>query len=190
MTDNQEQNVDSLLAHRLRSLRQQQGFKLSDTALKAGISASHLSRLESGERQPSVGSAVLLAKALGVTLSSLLLENQEHDEVVATEGSRETHTTPEGTYVRLSNTSGNTHLDVVKMQLRASTSKPEHKTHFGEEWVYVLQGRVELQLGTTSYVLDEGDAAHYLADTPHRFIALDDHAEVIISISSGLQSFH
>lgn len=137
-----------------------------------------------------MGSAVLLAKALGVTLSALLEEDSEHGEVVIKKDTRDTHTTPEGVYTRLSNASRNTHLEVVRMELDPSTETPDHKTHPGEEWVYVLEGSVKLELGTTVYVLNTGDAAHYLAEAPHRFTALDTPAEIILSISSGRPYFH
>jgi transcriptional regulator with XRE-family HTH domain len=62
------------LGERIRALRQQQGMTLEDLAGLANISASHLSRLERGQTQPSFIVAATLADHLGVSLSQLLAD--------------------------------------------------------------------------------------------------------------------
>jgi transcriptional regulator with XRE-family HTH domain len=63
------------LGERIRALRQQQGLTLEDLAGQANISASHLSRLERGQTQPSFIVAAALADHLGVPLSQLLADS-------------------------------------------------------------------------------------------------------------------
>ena len=68
--------VLSSLRDCLRGTREQRGLTLERAAVLSGISKSHLSRLESGERQPSVASLLALAEAYGVPIGVLLGETQ------------------------------------------------------------------------------------------------------------------
>jgi quercetin dioxygenase-like cupin family protein len=57
----------------------------------------------------------------------------------------------------------------------------ERYQHDGEEWLYVLSGRLQLCVGDREYQLETGDAAHFDSRQPHRLDALDGHeAEVIL----------
>src|SRR5580693_6328876 len=60
----------------LRAVREQQGLTLEQVAELSGISKSHLSRLESSERQPSVASLLALSDAYGVPVGVLFGESQ------------------------------------------------------------------------------------------------------------------
>jgi DNA-binding XRE family transcriptional regulator len=57
-----ETDVDVWVARRLKELRGERGITLTALAEQTGISAAHLSRLEKGERQPSIGSLLQIAR--------------------------------------------------------------------------------------------------------------------------------
>src|ERR1700735_5417805 len=65
------------LGDRLRSAREARGLTLDQMSASTGVSKAHLSRLESGERQPSVGILVELAAALGTRVGALFGEDVE-----------------------------------------------------------------------------------------------------------------
>ena len=59
-------------------------------------------------------------------------------------------------------------LAAVKIVFLADRTEPEYKEHEGEEWIYVLSGRLRLTLGGESTVLESGDAAYFNGLLPHR----------------------
>jgi transcriptional regulator with XRE-family HTH domain len=62
----------ALLEPRLARIRRQHGLTLEELARRSGLSAAYLSRVESGQRQPSLASLLSVAEAYGVSLGSLV----------------------------------------------------------------------------------------------------------------------
>lgn len=182
VTETLAREVEQRLAQRLKAARLARGLMLADVAESAELSVGYLSRLESGARQPSVGTLVVLARVLHVSLFELLSDQAETTSAIIRKGSRESHARPEGEYVHVSNTLPNTSIDVVQISLASDVRRVEMKSHPGEEWVYVLSGRVELELGTERHELSAGDSAHFFASEPHRMAAMEGTAQVLLNI--------
>lgn len=68
--------VDLEIGPTIRSLRLERGLTLDQLASRAGISPSHLSRLERNQADPSFYVAAAIAREIGITLSDLLPANQ------------------------------------------------------------------------------------------------------------------
>jgi quercetin dioxygenase-like cupin family protein len=62
------------------------------------------------------------------------------------------------------------------------------RVHPGEEWLYVLDGRLRVALGETVHDLDPGDSAHFDSLTPHRIAALDRGGVRLLFVHTLLQS--
>lgn len=165
---------------RLRRLRSERGWRLEDLAERTGLSRAYLSRLEGGERQPSLGSLFGLARAYGVPFSSLF--EPEAEAVVVVRASEGEARRGNGLlYSRLSNGGWAFNLQPLRVVVPAGREGGALYRHEGEQWLYVLSGRLRLGIGEEEVVLGEGDAAHFDADRPHRFEALDGRdAEAIV----------
>src|SRR5277367_1454749 len=81
----------SSLAEGLREERTRAGLTLEQLAERADLSTAHLSRLESGARQPSVAALIALARALGVSVSMLLGEVRGGPALAVYSGSEPSH---------------------------------------------------------------------------------------------------
>src|SRR5687767_11621354 len=111
-------------------------------AARAQVSASTISRIETGRRRLAVDQLVTFARALGVTVDDLLVDDEE-DVVI-----RPTATGSGGAAWMLSRRDDPSGRVVAKMRLPASTtSDPERRVHPGHDWFYVLAGTVRLVLG-------------------------------------------
>lgn len=156
------------LGKRLSGLRESRGWTLDDLAARSGLSLSYLSRVESGDRQPSLGTLSVLAQVYGVTLASLF--EPEDDPCIIVRGSEaETQRGRDLFYTRLSRRGSNNALQAVRLTItHQSTATYSHE---GEEWLYVLSGKLNLIVGTDEHILEAGDAAHFAANVPHRFSA-------------------
>ena len=115
--------IDEWVARRLRELRAERGITLSALAEQVGISAPHLSRLEKGERQPSIGTLLQIARVYGVTVSHLVEELDEADHHVVRAADAVSHQGLDGSYTVLSGPRAD--ISVVRLELGAG---PGHET--------------------------------------------------------------
>ncbi|MGS2615745.1 helix-turn-helix domain-containing protein [Micromonospora sp. LZ34] len=159
---NDEATVLAAVGPRLRALRKQRGTTLTDLAATTGISVSTLSRLESGQRRPTLELLLPLARAHQVPLDELVGAPEVGDPRV--------HARPivrHGvTFLPLTRRPGG--LQAFKQILPPHTpAEPEQQTHEGYEWLYVLSGRVRLLLGEHDLILNPGEVAEFDTRVPH-----------------------
>jgi transcriptional regulator with XRE-family HTH domain len=161
---------------RLRRIRRQRGVTLTELAEVTGISKSTLSRLESGQRKPSLELLLPISVAHQVPLDDLVGAPKVGDPRVRFEpkliGDR--------TVVALTRQPGG--LQAYKMIIPPSAERPEQRTHEGYEWLYVLSGRLRLLLATQDVVLTSGEAAEFDTRLPHWFGAADERPVEILSL--------
>jgi len=163
-----DDDLDQVLAAvgpRLKALRQRTGSTLAELSAGTGISVSTLSRLESGQRRPTLELMLPLARAHGVAIDELVGapptgDPRVHMRPVVRHGM---------THIPLTRRAGG--LQAVKLVIPTSrdTAPPELRTHEGYEWMYVLSGRLRLMLGEQDLVLLPGEAAEFDTRTPHWF---------------------
>jgi transcriptional regulator with XRE-family HTH domain len=162
--DNQLAHVLTALGPRLRALRQARGTTLTQLSATTGISVSTLSRLESGQREPTLKHLLPLATAHGVPL----------DELVGTQtGDPRIHPRPftrhGQTWIPLTRHLGGLHAykQILPAAKTRRTTRLEQGMHEGYEWLYVLSGRLLLALGEHDLVLAAGEAAEFDTRIPH-----------------------
>lgn len=160
-------DVLTAVGPRLRTLRQQRGSTLAELSATTGISVSTLSRLESGQRRPTLELLLPLARAHGVQIDELVGgpltgDPRVHLRPVTRNGM---------TLVPLTRRAGG--LQAYKMLIPARPATPDPKTHEGYEWLYVLNGRLRLVLGEHDLVLSPGEAAEFDTRVPHWFSSAD-----------------
>jgi len=170
-------DVDARVRRRLRELRTQGGLTLDDVARRARIDVSTLSRLESGKRRLALDHLPRLADALSVSTDDLLRTPDEPDPRVR--GAAQTHN--DITYWPLTRHGSAGGLHAFKIRISAKRRKPpgELPVHEGQEWMYVLSGRIRLILGERDFVIEPGEAAEFSTWTPHWFGVVDGPAEAV-----------
>lgn len=164
---------------RLRALRRERGTTLAQLSETTGISASTLSRLESGGRKPTLELLLPLAKAYGVPLDELVGapatgDPRVHLRPLTRDGRK---------FMPLTRHLGGLHA--YKMVLpggRGATGPLEQRVHEGYEWLYVLAGRLRLVLGEHDVVLTTGEVAEFDTRTPHAWAAAGPEPVEILSL--------
>ncbi|PRH75762.1 XRE family transcriptional regulator, partial [Streptomyces solincola] len=79
-------------------------------------------------------------------------------------------------------------MQALRVEVPPATPADLVRVHPGEEWLYVLSGRVRLTLADTAYVLDPGDAAHFDSLTPHRIGAAGGRGAELLFVHTLMQS--
>ncbi|WP_128979625.1 helix-turn-helix domain-containing protein [Streptomyces roseicoloratus] len=174
------------VAPQLRGLRRRRGLTLEAAAQRAGLSPAHLSRLETGHRQPSLPMLLALARIYGTTVSELLGEvPPERDPVIR--GDKAEAVEADGWVYRPAGGAGRA-LQALRVHVPYATSADIVRVHPGEEWIHVIEGRVRLALGDAVHVLDPGDSAHFDSLTPHRIGAATRGGAELLFVHTLLQS--
>lgn len=170
----------------IRRLRRERGMTLEELAGEIGTSGAHLSRLESGGRQPSLEGLLRVAAALGVELDDLLAAPEEPEPGKVVRGASAPFYEGRGLrFQTLIPEAGPEGLAAVKIVFPADRVEPEYKEHEGEEWIYVLSGRLRLTLGGESTVLEPGDAAFFNGLLPHRWDVLGEEDVEMLMVGCG-----
>jgi transcriptional regulator with XRE-family HTH domain len=173
-------SVQVSVAEALRSARSRLGYTLEQLAEHSGLSKAYLSRLEAGERQPSIASLLALGRALHVPMSRLLGEAGDTTPLLIAGGEQDSQVVNHLRITPLSGFTGSRALEAVKIGIDADRSPPPLARHRGEEWLYVLEGTLTLEYGAETHVLVAGQSAHFDADYPHRLGTPGPRAEVLL----------
>jgi transcriptional regulator with XRE-family HTH domain len=150
---------------RLRTLRVERGTTLAQLSESTGISVSTLSRLESGQRRPTLELLLPLARAHQVQLDELVDAPATGDPRI---------------YAKPIQRHGTVHIPLTRRPGGLQAFKqilPEgypgtdmqQKTHEGYDWIYVLSGQLRLRLGDNDFMLKEGEVAEFDTRVPHWF---------------------
>lgn len=168
------QELDQVGA-RLRAIRKSRGYTLEDLAAAVNMSASTLSRLESGKRQASLELLLPLTRRLGIRLDDLVpaevADPRVRRPVVRRDGLIIAPLAPEHSPV-----------STYKITYPATKELPALRVHDGYEWLYILRGKLRLRLGDQDLTLGVGEAAEFDTRTPHAMSAAEGKPAQVLSI--------
>ena len=161
---------------RLKRIRTQRGVTLTALSDATGISKSTLSRLENGQRRPSLELLLPLAQAHRVPLDDLVGAPEVGDPRIRLKPRR----VKGRTVIPLTKQPGA--VQAWKIIIPANQSNPQPRTHDGYEWLYVLTGQMRLVLGDQDLVLGAGEAVEFDTALPHWFGSTGDGPAEVLSI--------
>jgi transcriptional regulator with XRE-family HTH domain len=185
-----DEPVDARVRRRLRELRSAQGLTLRQVAERASIDYSTLSRLEAGKRRLAIDHIPALARALGVSADDLLGSTPPEDPRVRSKPRRYKGMT----MWPLTHRGPASGLNAYKIHITAKRRTPPAletlPVHEGHEWMYVLDGRLRLILGTEDLTIEPGEAVEFSTWTPHWFGVVDEPVEVIMIVGPHGERVH
>ncbi len=168
------------IGKRLLKLRRERKLTLKHVANETGLSTKYISQVEKGEVTPPVSVLLQLSRALEIDSSILLQEEKKR----AAKKSRDDYQkrTEAYTYETLTPEARHKHLKAFKVFI---DPKSHHKgvsyQHLGEEFQYVLKGKVEVVVGENRNVLGPGDCIHFNSSIVHKLRNLSsERAELLV----------
>ncbi len=173
---NQEGEQDSRpIGERIKSIREMQGLPLETLAKLSGIDEGYLGEIEALKVFPDLGTIIRLSKALKTSTGFILDPTTGYSySVVRSEDRRNIKRTPSGRgdrpdyeYFSLSTGVISRHMESFIVTLTGDDYEKEASTHDGEEFLYVLSGKMVIKLGGKEESLKEGDSIFYLSSVPH-----------------------
>lgn len=176
----------------IKERRKKLGITLKQLAEQIGVSSSYLSQVETGKVMPSMLSLKKIADTLHTTIGVLVGENKtENDAIVIRQNQRKKLNDYETSMVVqfLTNPHPDKLMEPMIMQLKEFSENDEkvkkiRYQHFGQEFVLVLKGRIQLFVGSEEYVLEEGDNAYFNCGIPHAFWNINEGISEVLSINA------
>ena len=161
---------------RLKRVRARRGVTLTELAAATGISKSTLSRLETGQRKPSLELLLPIAQAHQVPLDELVGAPEIGDPRIRPKPRKRKGRI----VVPLTQTPSGMHA--WKVLIPPEPGEPELRTHEGHEWLYVLSGRLRLILADHDITMGPGEVAEFDTGLPHWFGPAGDQPVEILSL--------
>jgi transcriptional regulator with XRE-family HTH domain len=170
----------------LRELRRDRRLSLQEVSAATGISASFLSLVENGKSDITLGRMLKLAAFFDVHVSDLLPPGVGRDPIVIRSVERRHIASPEeGIDIYLLGPDSERRMLPVLAEFAPGGRPAELVQHEGEEYIYVLKGKIRLEVeGHEPVVLKRGDGAYYRADRPHRLSTVDSQSASVFAVAS------
>ena len=179
----------NLIGPRLRQLREHRELTVAALAERAGCSAEMIAALEAGELVPSLTPLFRLARGLGVRLGTLLDDHAQAGPAIARQGDAgatvhfsgndpaRKHSTLD--FHPLAPRKADRNMEPFLVDVHPAAGDVPLNEHEGEEFIYVLSGRIEIRYGKDVYQLNAGDSIYYESAVPHHVHALDSDARIL-----------
>jgi len=180
------------IGQRIKAIRKAKGISLEELSHMTGFDVELLASIEKCEVQPQLGTAIKLSKALDSAFGRLVSGVGEKLYAITRKGEQKIvsrSTSQKGkkqayTYRSLAPEVKGRHMESLIVQLEEAPDQ-ERSVHDGEEFIYVLEGTVSLDIGDDHFDLEPGDSAYYLSTTPHLIAAASDQAIILAVLYGG-----
>jgi transcriptional regulator with XRE-family HTH domain len=180
------------IGQRIKTLRQAKGISLEELSHMTGFEVELLASIEKCEVQPQLGTAIKLSKALDSAFGRLVSGVGEKLYAITRKGDQKIvsrSTSQKGkkqayTYRSLAPEVKGRHMESLIVQLEEAPDQ-QRSVHDGEEFIYVLEGAVSLDIGDDHFDLEPGDSAYYLSTTPHLIAAASGQATILAVLYGG-----
>ncbi|MGD0228821.1 MAG: XRE family transcriptional regulator [Syntrophorhabdales bacterium] len=164
---------EKIVAENIRRARLEQGLSIEQLARRAGFTKGYVSKIENSEKAPPLSTLTKLAIALKVDVGFLLAGNSERGENVAlciirTDERQQSSSRGAASgyrFERLAFKKAGRNME--PLILTPSLQSEKVLSYDGEEFMYVLEGTVELVYDSKRYTFHEGDSGYFDASVPH-----------------------
>ncbi len=171
------------VGQKIKKARTGKKLTLDQVANETGFSIDYLKKIEAGKAMPPVGALLQIARALEIDSGALL---KEPESKLQSRIKAHTKRTENYAYTTLTPGAENKHLKAFLVTVEAQQNhKGVDYHHEGEEFVYVLSGRIEVSVGEHVNALEAGESLHFNSGIRHKLRSISDEtAELLVVIYS------
>ncbi|MCX8065981.1 MAG: XRE family transcriptional regulator [Candidatus Hydrogenedentes bacterium] len=185
---------DNELGQHIARLRLERKLSREDLAKKCNCSVDIIASLEEGKLSPSLAPLLQIARALGVHLGNLLDDNPRFEPVIIRKddfsapvvrfsGIRVAGDASTLEFHPLARNKAGRHMEPFLINVHPTVSEDcMFSIHEGEEFIYVLEGRIQVSYGSDRYILEPGDSIYYDSTTPHEVRACGEASAKILAV--------
>ena len=172
-------NNNSFVGSKIKGLRETKNLSIEEIAERSGLTVEQINSIENDVNLPSLGPLIKIARSLGVRLGTFMDDNDALGPVVTRAKDREkdssisfsngaTDARKHMEYHPLAQQKAGRHMEPFVIDINPEeNSNFQLSAHEGEEFIYVMQGEVEIEYGKDKYLLTEGDSIFYDSIVKH-----------------------
>jgi transcriptional regulator with XRE-family HTH domain len=163
------------VGERVRTVRESRGLSLEDISQRTGLDVRTLGQIEDGELAPPLGAVIKLAKALEMKMGYFISGEEDRSYTIVRGKDRKVvsrYNSKKGKhygyeYESLAPQKKDRHMEPFLVTLEPADTDEERSTHDGQEFIFVLHGKMEVRLGEERHLLEPGDSIYYDSTVPH-----------------------
>ena len=160
---------------RAKEIREEKGLSLQDLSRRTGLDMGILEEIEKGEVSPPLGTIIKLAKALEMKMGYFISGAEDLPYTIVRKDDQKLISRYDSQrsarygyeFSSLAPYKKNRHMEPLLVGLEPSKIEEERSTHDGQEFIYVLEGIMEVRLGEKIHLLEPGDAIYFDSTAPH-----------------------
>ena len=179
--------ADHQIGERLAQLRSQKRITLERLASVTGFTKGYLSKIENSRKVPPIGTLARIAGALDIDIAYFFRTRHSGDETrVSIVHAKDRRPVVRGgtafgyDYVSLAHERRNKRMEPFLFSFPRSINRHVHFGHEGEEFLFMMHGKVEFEIDGEKYILSEGDSLYFDASLPHKGHAIGGQAKAIV----------
>jgi transcriptional regulator with XRE-family HTH domain len=182
---------DIKVGEKIKEIRTNKGMSLKDVSQKSGISEEILANIEDQMVSPPLGNIIRLAKVFDVSVGEFFGESSDSPFCIVRSDDRKTISRFASTdgksygysYEALGQQKKNRQMEPFLVTLTpAEVHQSDPNQHVGEEFIFVLEGKVEVKLADNTDVLNPGDSIYYDSNLPHIVSCHGDEPATILAV--------
>ncbi len=170
---------NKIIGGKIKNIRESRSLSLDEVAERSGVSKEQIGRIEENVEIPSLAPLIKIARVLGVRLGTFLDDQTELGPVISRAKDYKDKNTIRFTenvavtrkhmeYHSLSQDKAGRHMEPFLIDIDASGNADfTLSSHEGEEFIYVLEGTIEVSYGKDTYILEKGDSIYYDSIVAH-----------------------
>ena len=187
-------NNNTMVGSKIKGIRESKNISIDEIVESSGLSKDQIESIENGQNMPSLGPLIKIARALGVRLGTFMDDNDSIGPVICRAEDREkdhsisfsndaTDARKHMEYHPLAQQKAGRHMEPFIIDI-APNDNLDYKlsAHEGEEFIYVMEGDVELVYGKEVYTLKEGDSIFYDSIVKHHIHGAPGKAAKILAV--------
>jgi transcriptional regulator with XRE-family HTH domain len=188
----EEAGEPTAIGQRVRRVREEKGLTVQDVSQRTGLDSEYLTQIETEDTSPPLGALIRIAKALDMKLGRFISSGEVKPFTIVRKDERRIisrHTSTQGdqygyTYESLAPDKKDRDMEPFMVTLVPSGAKTELSSHAGQEFIYVLEGAMEVTLDDHTDVLFPGDSVYYDSTVPHLVRCHGEKETVILAVLS------
>lgn len=159
--------INKQIGEKIKDLRNRNGLTQEELANRAELTKGFISQLERGQVSPSVVTLLDLIECLGITASEFFRETEKEKIVFSEEGYFEKIDEQGNSIQWIVPTAQGNSMEPLLVVIQPHQSLSEDKPHAGEEFGYVISGKLKVHLGDKFYTVKAGESFYYPAKRSH-----------------------
>ena len=172
-------NNHSVVGAKIKGIRETKNLSIEEIAERSGLTVEQINSIENDVNLPSLGPLIKIARALGVRLGTFMDDNDDLGPIVTRAKDREadssisfsngaTDARKHMEYHPLAQQKAGRHMEPFVIDINPEeTPEFQLSAHEGEEFIYVMEGEIEIVYGKQTYSLKEGDSIFYDSIVKH-----------------------